>query len=133
MAKAALAATWTLAARGFVADAVDCLPHLVFVGPRKVPRGRAVRLVAASIEDLRVELTRARKRRGVIWIEDYEELSKEDAEIAHDLLLRPDEAYASPCAFRLRTVAFASLGAGACRQFGHSDRLVDRFHETDLL
>jgi hypothetical protein len=34
--KARLAATWTLAARGFVADAVDCLPHLVFVGPRKV-------------------------------------------------------------------------------------------------
>ncbi len=80
--KARLAATWVLAARGFVADAVDCLPHLVFVGPPKVARDRAVRLVAESIKDLLVELSSARKRRGIIQIEDYEELSEEDSAIA---------------------------------------------------
>jgi hypothetical protein len=94
--KARLAATWTLAARGFVADAVDCLPHLVFVGPPKVARDRAVRLVAESIKDLLVDLTHARKRRGVIRIENYEELSKEDDAIVRDLLLRSDEPMRRP-------------------------------------
>ncbi len=95
--KARLAATWTLAARGFVADAVGCLPHLVFVGSTKTTgRDRAVSLVAESIKDLLVDLTRAPKRRGVIRIEDYEELSKEDAAIVRDLLLRPDEPMRRP-------------------------------------
>ena len=53
--KARLAATWVLAAHGFVADAVDCLPHLLFVGWREGPRERAVRLVAASVEDLLID------------------------------------------------------------------------------
>jgi hypothetical protein len=46
--KSRVAATWVLAARGFVADAVDCLPHLVFVGSTntKAGRDRAVLLVA---------------------------------------------------------------------------------------
>jgi hypothetical protein len=56
--KARLAATWTLAARGFVANAVGCLPHLVFVAPPKAARDRAVSLVAESINDLLVDLTR---------------------------------------------------------------------------
>jgi hypothetical protein len=99
--KARLAATWTLAARGFVADAVDCLPHLVFVGSTKtkVPRDRAVSLVAASIEGLVVELTHAPERRGIILIEDYDELSKRDEEGAdkvRDLLLRPDAPMRRP-------------------------------------
>ena len=78
--KARLAATWTLAARGFVADAVGFLPHLVFVGPPKAARDRAVSLVAESIKDLLVDLIRAPKRRGIILIEDYDELSKSDKE-----------------------------------------------------
>ena len=96
--KARLAATWTLAARGFVADAVDCLPHLVFVGSTntKAGRDRAVLLVADSIKDLLVELTSARKRRGIIRIEDYEELSEETIPIVRDLLLRPDEPMRRP-------------------------------------
>jgi len=96
--KARLATTWVLAARGFVADAVDCLPHLVFVGSTntKAGRDRAVLLVADSIKDLLVELTSARKRRGVIRIEDYEELSEEDSAIVRDLLLRPDEPMRRP-------------------------------------
>jgi hypothetical protein len=94
--KARLAATWTLAARGFVANAVGCLPHLVFVAPPKAARDRAVSLVAESINDLLVDLTRPPKRRGVIRIEDYEELSKEDADIARDLLLRPDVPMCRP-------------------------------------
>jgi hypothetical protein len=96
--KARLAATWVLAARGFVADAVDCLPHLVFIGSTntKAGRDRAVLLVANSIKDLLVELTSARKRRGVIRIEDYEELSEEDSAIVRDLLLRPDEPMRRP-------------------------------------
>ena len=88
--KSRLAATWVLAARGFVADAVDCLPHLIFVGPPKVARDRAVRLVAASVEDLLVELTPVPKRRGIILIEDYDELLKTDGEragfVVRDLL-----------------------------------------------
>ncbi len=97
--KARLAATWSLAARGFVADAVGFLPHLVFVGRRKEPRDRAVRLVAASVEDLLVDVARAPKRRGIILIEDYEELSKTDgeaAQIVRDLLLRPAAARCRP-------------------------------------
>ena len=97
--KARLAATWTLAARGFVADAVDCLPHLVFVGSTntKAGRDRAVLLVADAIKDLLVELTSARKRRGIILIEDYEELSdRETSPIVRDLLLRPDEPMRRP-------------------------------------
>jgi hypothetical protein len=94
--KSRLAATWALAARGFVADAVDCLPHLVFVGGPKVARAKAVRFVAASVEDLLVEVTRAPKRRGIILIEDYEECSKGDADIVRDLLLRPDAPMRDP-------------------------------------
>jgi hypothetical protein len=97
--KSRSAATWVLAAHGFVADAVDCLPHLVFVGPPKVARDRAVRLVAASVEDLLVEVTRVQKRRGIILIEDYEERSKSDeegAEIVRDLLLRPETPMRRP-------------------------------------
>ena len=97
--KARLAATWVLAARGFVAEAVDCLPHLVFVGPPKNARDRAVRLVAASVQDLLVESTRTPKRRGIILIEDYDELStsdEEDADIVRDLLLRPDAPMRRP-------------------------------------
>ena len=93
--KARLAATWTLAARGFVADAVGCLPHVVFVGPPKAARDRAVSLVAA-IKGLRVELTRAPERRGIILIEDYDELSKENATIVRDLLLGPDKPMRCP-------------------------------------
>lgn len=78
--KARLAATWTLAARGFVAEAVDCLPHLVFVGLKTTGRDRAVRFVAAPIEHLLVELTRAPKRRRIIQIADYDEFSKNDPE-----------------------------------------------------
>jgi hypothetical protein len=96
--KARLPATWTLAARGFVATAVGCLPHLVFVGSTKMTgRDRAVSLVADSIKDLLVELTRVPKRRGIILIEDYEELSMiEDAPIVRDLMLRPDEPMRRP-------------------------------------
>jgi hypothetical protein len=86
--KVRLVATWTLAG-GFVAQAVDCLPHLVFPGGLKDARDLAISLVAASIKDLRVELTRISKRRGIILIEDYDELSKGDkegADIARDLL-----------------------------------------------
>jgi hypothetical protein len=85
--KARLVATWTLAARGFMAHAVDCLPHLVLVGTTKGPRDRAISLVAAAIKghivDLRIQ------RRGIVRIDDYDELSKEDADIVRNLLLRP--------------------------------------------
>jgi hypothetical protein len=107
--KARLAATWTLAARGFVAEAVNYLPHLVFVGP-KAPRDRAVSLVAASIENLLVELTRVHKRRGVILIEDYDELSKGDEEsaaIVRDLLLRPDTPMCRPVLMGCRHWSFS--------------------------
>jgi hypothetical protein len=98
-AKARLAATWVLAARGFAADAVDCLPHLVFVGRPKAARDRAVQLVARSVEDLLVEETRAPKSRGIILIRDYDERLKkdeEDAEILRELLLRPEEPMRRP-------------------------------------
>ena len=55
--QARLAATWVLAARGFVADrSIVC--RTSFLSDRRRPRGRdrAVRLVAASVEDLLVEL-----------------------------------------------------------------------------
>jgi hypothetical protein len=91
--QAGLVATWTLAARGFVAEVVDCLPHIAFVGLPKVARDRAVSLVAESVSDLLVDATRVRKRRGIVLIEDYDELqgtSEEGAEIARELLLRPE-------------------------------------------
>jgi hypothetical protein len=59
---------------------VDCLPHLVFVGLPKAARDGAVRLVAASVEDLLIEVTQVQKHRGIILIEDYEERSKSDEE-----------------------------------------------------
>jgi hypothetical protein len=90
LTKARLAATWTLAAHGFVANAVDYLPHLIFVGSTKVPRDRAVLLVFEAIKGLFVELTPAVEGRGIIRIQDYDELSKEDAENVRDLLLRPE-------------------------------------------
>ena len=85
--KARMVATWTLAARGFVGYAVDCLPHLVFVGTTKDRRDRAISLVAAAIKGHFVELTI--ERRGIVRIDDYDELSKEDADMVRDLLLRP--------------------------------------------
>jgi hypothetical protein len=54
--------------------------------------------VAASVEDLLVEVMRP-KRRGIILIEDYEERSKRDqggAGIVRDLLLRPDAPMRRP-------------------------------------
>jgi hypothetical protein len=107
--KARLAATWVLATHGFVAEAVNYLPHLVFVGS-KGPCGRAVSQVAASIEDLRVELTRVYKRRGIVLIEDYDELSKggeEDAVILRDLLLRPDALVCRPVLMGCRHGSFS--------------------------
>ena len=85
--RARVVATWTLAARGFVGHAVDCLPHLVFVGTTKGRRDRAISLVVAAIKGHIVELTI--ERRGIVRIDDYDELSKEDAEIVRNLLLRP--------------------------------------------
>src|SRR5208283_4136388 len=85
--KARVVATWTLAARGFVGHAVDCLPHLVFVGTMKAPRDRAISLVSAAIKGHCVELTI--ERRGIVRIDDYDELSKEDADTVRNLLLRP--------------------------------------------
>jgi hypothetical protein len=85
--KACLAATWAIAARAFVTSAAGCLPHLVFVGPKKVPRDRAVSLVEASIKDLLVELTPAPERRGIIVIKDYDE---QGTIMMRDLLLRPE-------------------------------------------
>ena len=114
--KSRLAATWALAARGFAADAVDCLPHLIFVGLPKVARDRAIRLVAASVEDLLVEVACAPKRRGIILVEDYEELSKRDqesADIVRDLLLRPDAPMRDPilmgCGQRIFSNSAAAL------------------------
>ena len=63
--------------------------------------------MAASVEDLLVEVMRP-KRRGIILIEDYEERSKRDeegADIVRDLLLRPD-APTPPYTYGLRTVVF---------------------------
>ncbi len=85
--KARLVATWTLAARGFVGHAVDCLPHLVFVGTTKGHRDQAISVVAAAIKGHFVELTS--QRRGIVRIGDYDELSKQDADTVRDLLLRP--------------------------------------------
>ena len=110
------AATRALAARGFAADAVDCLPQLIFVGLPKVARDRAIRLVAASVEDLLVEVACTPKRRGIILVEDYEELSKRDqesADIVRDLLLRPDAPMRDPilmgCGQRIFSYSAAAL------------------------
>ena len=92
--KARLAATWTLAARGFLGRAVDCLPHLVFVGTTKGARDRAVSLVAAAIQGHFVDLTTG--RRGIVRIDDYDDLSKEDADTVRNLLLRPKSPMRRP-------------------------------------
>ena len=105
--KARLAATWALAAYGFVADAVGCLPHLVFVGLPKVALDRAVSLVAASIKDALVDLTRPPKRRGIVRIADYAELSIEDAAIVRELL-RPDQPMRHPVLMGCRYPPFFS-------------------------
>ncbi len=55
--------------------------------------------MAASIKGPLVELTRAPERRGIILIEDYDELSKRDKEgagIVRDLLLRPEAPMRRP-------------------------------------
>ncbi len=105
--KARLVSTWTLAARGFVAHAVDCLPHLVFVGTTKAHRDRAISLVAASIKDHFVELTV--KRRGIIRINDYDELSKEVADIVRNMLLRPEAPMRRPVLMGCRWFSFPDL------------------------
>ena len=75
--------------------------------------------MAASVEDLLVEVMRP-KRRGIILIEDYEEHSKRDQEgagIVRDLLLRPDPPMRRPILMGCGQLFFPELNGGACRQF----------------